>query len=249
MRRLKFLSPLVLGFLMLTASSVFAIPVELELILLVDVSGSVDATEYNLQKKGYVDAFNNPTIQSNIASFASSGGIAVAFAEWSSTGNQIMLVNWTQISTAAQAAAFAAAINATPRPFGGGNTAPGSAVNWGVPLFNNAFEGDRRVIDISGDGRQNDGDSTSGAVAAAYSSGIITNGLAILGEANLQTWYQDNIVTPGHGTLWVANDFGDFGTAVAAKIGQEIVGVPEPATLLVLAGGLLGFGLIQRRVK
>jgi len=75
----------------------------------------VDATEYNLQKKGYVDAFNNPTIQSNIASFASSGGIAVAFAEWSSTGNQIMLVNWTQISTAAQAAAFTAAINATPR--------------------------------------------------------------------------------------------------------------------------------------
>ena len=140
-----------------------AIPVALELQLLVDVSGSVDANEFNLQKGGYVAAFQDPVIQAAIAALAGSGGIAVQYISWSGADQQTVQVGWTHITDAASANAFAAAINATVRPFSG-NTAPGSAINFGTPLFlNNGFEGTRLVMDVSGDGAQNEGASTPAA--------------------------------------------------------------------------------------
>lgn len=213
-----------------------AVPVSLELLLLVDVSGSVDGAEYDLQKQGYIDAFNDPAIQAAIA--AATGGISVAYAEWSWGNEQAMLVDWTQLTDAASASAFATEIANSNRAFSG-NTAPGSAINWGVPLFdNNGYEGNRLVIDVSGDGAQNTGDDTFAAATAANAAGITVNGLPILGEANLQQWYQDNIVTPGGGFLVVAASFDDFSRAVQTKIGREINPVPEPGIL-----ALVGFGL------
>jgi len=218
-----------------------ATPVALELMLVVDVSGSVDAGEYALQKTGYVNAFNNPTIQAAIASFAGSGGIAVSYVEWSGAAEQSLQVGWTQITNAAQAAAFATAIGATSRAFGG-QTAPGSAIAYGTPLFaGNGFEGVRNVIDVSGDGAENNGANTFNAATAAFGSGITVNGLAILGEAGLAAWYQANIVTPGGGTLYSAASFADFETAVSAKIGNEINNtIPEPGTMMLLGSGLVG---------
>jgi hypothetical protein len=223
-----------------------AAPVSLELLLLVDVSGSIDTNEYNLQKSGYVNAFNSAAVQNAIASFAGSGGIAVAFGEWSDGSQQSLLVNWTQLTDASSASAFASAISGTSRAFSG-NTAPGSAINWGVGLFNNTFEGQRFVIDVSGDGAQNTGSNTLNAATAAYNAGITINGLAILGETGLATWYQNNIVTPGGGTLYSATSFADFGAAVESKIGHEITGVPEPGTMMLLGTGLLGLVGYGRR--
>lgn len=247
----------------------FAVPskaavVGLEMLLLVDVSGSIDPTEYALQKEGYVAAFRDLEIQSRIAN--TPGGVAVAYSEWSSYDQQSLLVPWTLLTDPASAAAFADSIEATTRAFVFSATATGDALLWGTSLLaeDNGFEGERLVIDISGDGEQSharppanrfDPAYTLNASIAAHAAGITVNGLAIgLGAGDLPGWYEAYIVGPGGGTLYTASDFLDFQDAIGIKIGTEIgtpgdgaQPVPEPATLVLLGGGLLGVALSRSR--
>ncbi|TKB47213.1 DUF1194 domain-containing protein [Thalassotalea mangrovi] len=217
------------------------ISVDLELQLLVDVSGSVDNNEYLLQKQGYVDAFNDVNLWNAIEE-GSIGAIAVQYIEWSGSTQQAVLVDWVLIDSFAAAQAFAAQIDATSRTYAGA-TAPGSAINFGVQEFtDNGFDGTRQVIDISGDGQQNDGANTAAARDAALLAGIdAINGIVISGDAGLEAWYNANVKGGTGSFVQPVSDFSDFGTAVENKLIREVSSVPEPTTMLMFIASILGF--------
>ena len=131
-------------------------PVDLELVLAIDISGSVDEEEAALQREGYVSALTNPRV---IAAMGGGpfGAIAVTYVEWAGEDYQRMVVPWTLIGTGEQAASFAQQIEAAP--FASARwTSLSGAIDYSATLFDgNGFEGVRQVIDISGDGVNNRG--------------------------------------------------------------------------------------------
>lgn len=213
--------------------------VGLELALLADVSSSVNSAEYNLQLQGYVLAFQSAAVQDAIIN--GPGSVAVTYIEWSGASSQSVRVGWTLINSAATANAFAALLAANTRAFNG-LTAPGSAINFAVPLFSsNSFTSQRQTIDIAGDGAANDGANTAAARDAALAAGIDTiNGLAILGEAGLETWYNNNVKGGVNAFVEPATGFDVFALSLRNKLAWEITGVPEPASLTLVAIGLAG---------
>jgi len=233
-----------------------AASVGLELLLLVDVSGSVSGTEYALQKTGYVNAFNSAAVQNAI--FGSQGGsIAVSYAEWSGAGQISRLVNWTKISTIGEANAFANAINLTNRAFAN-NTAIQSAMNDSKTWFgtetggtDNGFESLRQVMDVSGDGARNEGLTGTQGRDAALAAGVDTiNGIYIAGEGGLDAYYNNFVKGGAGGFVEAANTFEDFSAAIQRKLIREITHeTPEPLSAALVGIGLFGLGLSRRRQK
>ncbi len=225
-------------------------PVDLELFLSVDVSGSIDTTEFNLQKQGYVSAFQDAAVQAAIAS--KKNGVAVALGQWSTSANTPLAVGWTLLTDAASANAFAAAINAMGRQ-SSGSTCVSCGINAAVAeLGSNAYVG-KSVIDVSGDGEENVF-SNPGAVIAARNAaaalGIRINGLPIITSdfPNLDAYYAANVQTADGFTL-AASSFTDFDVAVQKKIVREITGdnsVPGPLPIL---GAAAAFGFSRRLRK
>jgi len=235
-RALPFL--LMLGmFSTLPASSVAAEAVDLELILAVDVSGSIDEEEARLQRDGYVQAFRHPRIVEAIR-HGPRGRIAVAYYEWAGFQHIKIIADWTLIHDAASAKAFADTLSWS-LPETARRTAISQAIDYAVPYFDkNQYHGTRRVIDISGDGPNNWGRRVTEARDAAVAAGIIINGLPIINDRpsfygsrpmpNLDLYYR-NCVIGGHGAfIVVANTFKDFAAAILRKLILEIAGRTPP---------------------
>ncbi len=226
----------VIGVLLQTPAKAAA--VDIELVLAVDASGSIDTVEYVLQKGGYAEAFKNPRVVKAIQSGVR-GAIAVTYVEWTGPGLQAPIVDWTLISDAESANKFAGALLAAERQLFSGGTAVGEAVLHASTLFeDNGFEGARRVIDISGDGPTNKGRAASWARDQVARQDITINGLAIVDEyPELHLFFLDHVIG-GPGAFAIpARGFNDFSAAILSKLIREIAGVANPANLAITEAG------------
>jgi Protein of unknown function (DUF1194) len=199
--------------------------VDLQLVLAVDTSGSVNQYRFDLQKQGYATAFRNPRVLKAIRS-GIAGAIAVTVFQWTGPEMQVQVIDWTIVHDAASAEAFAAAIEDTPRQLFSGGTSVSGAIDYGASLLANSaarFPGARRVIDVSGDGSNNRGRPAALARDDAIRAGITINGLPILAlEPNLDRYYWDNVVGGPGAFMVTAQTFETFGEAVLKKLITEI---------------------------
>ena len=212
------------------------VDVDLELVLAVDVSGSVDEEEGKLQRMGYVDAFRSPSVLRAIQS-GRHKSIAVSYMEWAGFDFQRVVVGWRQIHGKASAEEFASELSRKPVGVGPYTSISG-AIEFALPLFEkNGYKSERRVIDISGDGPNNSGDFVTHARDKALRAGVTINGLPIVNDRpspwgrmpmpNLDLYYRKCVIGGRRAFLVVANDFKSFGRAIRRKLILEIVGLPE----------------------
>ena len=201
---------------------------ELELVLAIDTSTSVDASEYELQRHGLALAFRHPDVIKAIEKIGR-GGLAVTLVQWSTSGKHLTSVDWTLIRDAEGAAHFADAVDDAPRRLTG-FTGIASAIRFSLrQIDKNGFEGTRKVIDVSGDGASSRGDPRIER-DRAVASGVTVNGLAILTsdpdfmEYGLREHYAHYVVGGPGSFLITANGFDDFARAIRKKLIREITG-------------------------
>ncbi len=215
--------------------------VDVELVLAVDVSYSMDLDELALQREGYMQAVTSPEFL-NALRLGPNGRIAIAYVEWAGADEQKLVVDWMLVGSASEARAFAAAIGAAPlrRVY---RTSISSAMTFSADLIEgNGIRGLRRVIDISGDGTNNQGSLVDVTRDAITARGITINGLplmlkqatgSLLDIGDLDIYYEDCVIGgPGAFVIPVRGPH-EFADAIKTKLVLEIAGVrpPEPARI------------------
>jgi Protein of unknown function (DUF1194) len=197
--------------------------VDLQLILAVDASGSVNQERFELQKQGYAEAFRNPRVLRAIQS-GRNQSIAVTMVQWTGPFQQVVVVPWLVVRDQATAEIFAGEIAKTERRLYSGGTSISGAIDFCVMLMpTSPYKGLKRTIDISGDGSNNRGRSVTEARDEAVRAGININGLPILAlEPNLDRYYYDNVIG-GPGAIMVpAANYDAFAEAIIKKLINEI---------------------------
>ncbi len=203
-----------------------AAPVDVALVLAVDVSESVDAEEYELQHEGIARAFESPALVAAIAG-GGRGAIEVLVLEWSDRDKQVITVDWTRVADAASAKAFSAKVRATQRS-SNGLTAIGDALLAAQAAFRRLPDkAARLVVDVSGDGMANIGPPPQVARDELVAAGVTVNGLAILKtEPWLDSYYDQYVVGGPGGFLLQIEDFSSFAAAMQQKLLGEIAAAP-----------------------
>ncbi len=206
------------------------VPVDLLLVLAVDVSRSISESDALLQRDGYRTAMADPQVLAAITGGAV-GAIAVAYVEWAAYDRQELLLPWTRIAGAAEARAWGNALAAKPWSSITWTSLSGALRYSGEILAAAPFEGTRRVIDVSGDGVNNNGPPAEPVRDRLVADGVVINGLPIINDRprygvasgrDLVPYYTEAVVGgPGHFVI-VAKDFDSFADAVRRKLIQEI---------------------------
>jgi hypothetical protein len=209
-------------------------PVDLQLVLAVDVSRSIDEVEAELQRRGYTEALTNQTVIDAILS-GDHKRIALCYAEWAGAHYQVVVIDWTPIDSAAAARRFAEKLTEAPRTSQSW-TAVGAALAFAAQRFDNSgYDSTRRVIDISGDGRTNDGPPAEMVRDKLVTQGFVINGLPVMmnrtnfgrpPDTGLDKYYEENVIGGPGAFMIVAANFDDFGLAVRSKLIREISGLP-----------------------
>ena len=227
-----------LTLLLLSTAAHAAEPVDLALVLVSDVSRSIDDSEFDLQKHGYSAAFQDPRVLAAIHN-GTVGAIAVAYVEFAGSYEVRTVLDWTIVRDADSARAMTDTIAHAPRSFYG-RTSISAGIDHAVAMLGEApFETPRRVIDIAGDGTNNAGREAADARDDAIKAGATVNGLAIINDhpvsytfahvqppGGLTEWYRNNVVG-GPGSFVVEiHEFSQFQDALTRKLINEIASNP-----------------------
>ena len=215
-------------------------PVDLLLVLAVDVSRSVDSGKFQLQREGYAAALSNPRVIEAIQS-GRNARIGVIFVEWSGAGNQKVVIDWTLIGDAEAAKGFGDRLIEAPRSFADRTSISGGIEFAMAQLALAPYQSTRRTIDVSGDGTNNSGRDVTILRDEAVSKGITINGLPILSEnpmswnpdhtnppGGLESYYRNNVIGGPGAFVMVAKNFNTFGEAIINKMIAEVSQAHEP---------------------
>ena len=219
------------------------LPVDVALVIAVDISLSMDPGEQALQRDGYVEAFRHPDLLPTIENGLFQR-IAVTYVEWGSATDQAVVLPWTVVEDARSAESVAAYLEATPIRRSRSTSISG-AIDFAMELFEiKDVEAIRRVIDISGDGPNNDGRPVLDARADALAAGVTINGLPVMlrpmgfspwSIPDLDIYYTDCVIGGPGAFVLPARDPADFKAAIRQKLLLEIA--EQPTEILPAAFG------------
>ena len=241
MRMLKIILTLFFaGFALVPAAARAGADVDLLLVLAADVSRSIDAAKFQLQREGYAAAISDPRVLDTIQS-GHSGRIGLTFVEWSGVGAQHVVIDWTAVGDAAAAKDFGDRLIEAPRSFAD-RTSISGAIEFAMSQLAQApFNSIRRTIDISGDGTNNAGRDVSALRDDAVAKGVTINGLVILSDnpmswnpdhtnppGGLDNYYRNNVVGGPGAFVMVAKNFNSFGQAIITKMIAEVAQARAP---------------------
>ena len=218
--------------------------VDLELVLAVDVSGSMDPEEAQMQRDGYLSALVHPRVVGSIQAGYNSA-IAVTYIEWAAFGHNVIVSDWGAIRDADSARAYADRIAGFPVTRGMYTSISG-IIEYALPRFEgNGFQGLRRVIDISGDGANNAGTYVPIARDLAVAADVTVNGLPIVNDRlnpfgrpqipNLDLYYRHCVIGGRGAFIVVAEGFEAFADAIRRKLIFEIAGYAPNGGVVTVA--------------
>ena len=222
-----------------TSARAADIPVDLQLVLAVDVSRSIDEVEAELQRRGYIEAMTNERVIDAILS-GENKCIAVCYTEWAGTHYQMVVIDWTVIGSAAAARRFAEKLSEAPRTSQSWTAVGAALAHAGQRFDGSGYSSRRRVIDISGDGRTNDGPPAELVRDKLVAQGIVVNGLPVMmnrtnfgrpPDLMLDKYYEENVIGGPGSFMIVADTFDQFGRAVRNKLVREVSGRAAPGPL------------------
>ena len=207
--------------------------VDLELVLAVDVSRSMDLDEQHLQRDGYVAALQHPDVVDAIRS-GPLGGIALTYVEWAGPQSQVVIVPWTLIDGEAATDRVAGLLSAAPLGRYTGTSISGGLMFAAETLVKNTFAGTRRIIDVSGDGPNNRGLPVRPISTGIAGSGVTINGLPLTLKApvkpysiaNLDLYYEDCVIGGPGAFIHPVREKAQLATAIRRKLVLEIAGTP-----------------------